>query len=223
MLTIEQCRGARGILGWTQQDLANACGLSKTAINNYEKSHSDIKAESLKAIRMAFESAEIEFIGDNGVTKRRENIKILRGAEALNDLIDDIHQTLATQKTDILISHVTAELPNHLSTQKLFKHIDFLKTHEIKQRILTPDNTQQILGPEDECRRTTKTTAEHNQTSYIYGGKVAIELWGKSMIIVINSAEASEAEAERFEYLWAHAKPTTQNKDQDATTHIFAK
>ena len=70
MVTIEQCRGARGILGWTQQDLADASGLSKTAINNFEKQHSDIKAESLRAIRLAFESANIEFIGSEGVSKK---------------------------------------------------------------------------------------------------------------------------------------------------------
>ena len=34
MITIEQCRAARGLLGWTQQDIADASGLSKTAINN---------------------------------------------------------------------------------------------------------------------------------------------------------------------------------------------
>ncbi len=216
MLTIEQCRGARGILGWTQQDLADASGLSKTAINNYEKGHSDIKAESLKAIRMAFESAEIEFIGGNGVTKRRENVKILRGAEALNDLIDDMHQTLVAKKTNILISHVAADLPNRLSTQKLFKHIDFLKTHAIKQRILTSDNTPHILSPEDECRWGDGLISEHHQTSYIYGGKVAIELWDKSMIVVINSAEASEAESKRFEYLWAHAASVTHSEKNTA-------
>ena len=42
MITIGQCRAARGLLDWTQQDLAEACGLSKTAINNFEKGHSDI-------------------------------------------------------------------------------------------------------------------------------------------------------------------------------------
>ena len=213
MLTIEQCRGARGLLGWTQQDLADASGLSKTAINNYEKGHSDIKAESLKAIRMAFESAEIEFIGEQGITKRIETTKILRGANALNDLIDDMHQPLGTNKTEILISHVDQDLPGRLTTQKLFKHIDFLKTHNIKQRIITSEDTGQLLSPEDECRWAAMTIPGRNQTSYIYGGKVAIELWDSKMIIVINSIEASDAERKRFEYLWSQS--VTSNKDQN--------
>ena len=79
MLTIEQCRGARGLIGWTQQDLADASGLSKTAINNFEKRHSDIKAESLKAIRMAFESMDIEFLEQNGVRRKSENARLLKG------------------------------------------------------------------------------------------------------------------------------------------------
>lgn len=210
MLTIEQCRAARGLLGWTQQDLADASGLSKTAINNYEKSHSDIKAESLKAIRMAFESAEIEFIGEQGITKRTETTKILRGANALNDLIDDMHDTLSKNKTEILISHVDQDLPSRLTTQKLFKHIDFLKTHEIKQRIITSEDIAQLLSPEDECRWAAMTIPGRNQTCYIYGGKVAIELWEGKMIVVINSNTATNAERQRFEYLWAQAVECTK-------------
>ena len=94
MLTIEQCRAARGMLGWTQQDLADASGLSKTAINNFEKGHSDIKTESLRAIRMAFESLDLEFIGQEGLRKKKDNIRILKGETALESLADDIEKTI---------------------------------------------------------------------------------------------------------------------------------
>lgn len=219
MTTIEQCRGARGILGWTQQDLADASGLSKTAINNFEKKHSDIKAESLKAIRMAFESADIEFIGEQGVSKKQENTRILRGDNILNDLVDDIHQTLTQQKSDILIANVDSNLQGRITSQKLFQHIDFLKTHDIQERIISTENITHILSPSDECRYFPGQNSTNSITTYIYGGKVAIELWKQSMIIIINSADASAAERERFENLWAHAQTSTAGTatDQDNT------
>ncbi len=93
MITIEQCRAARGLLDWTQQDLSDASGLSKTAINNFEKGHSDIKNESLRAIRMAFESAEVEFL-DNGVRRRSETARILKGPNAWDHLLDDIRDSV---------------------------------------------------------------------------------------------------------------------------------
>lgn len=93
MITIEQCRAARGLLDWTQQDLSDASGLSKTAINNFEKGHSDIKNESLRAIRMAFESADIEFM-EHGLRRRSDTVRIIKGPNAYSDLFDDINDTL---------------------------------------------------------------------------------------------------------------------------------
>ena len=203
MLTIAQCRGARGLLGWTQQDLADASGLSKTAINNFEKGHSDIKAESLRAIRMAFESAETEFIGHEGVSIKTETFKTFRGQTALNELIDDIHLTLSnSNEQEILISFVDQTLAGRLTTQKLFKHIEFLKENNIKQRILSFTGSKQILSPSDEYRWVNTDSVNTGTTTFIYGDKVAIELWDKSMIIVARSKDANTSESARFEKIW---------------------
>lgn len=216
MMTIEQCRGARGILAWTQQDLADASGLSKTAINNFEKGHSDIKAESLRAIRMAFESADIEFIDKYGVSKKVETIKILRGASAMNDLIQDIHKTITTPEGEILISFADQAMAERISTQLMFQHIDFLKTTNTSQRILCTQNLTNVLSPMDECRWVGNAIKARNMPCFIYGGKVAFELWDSAMIIVINSAEANEGERERFEYLWHQAQKTSENTNAEA-------
>ncbi|NCT40409.1 MAG: helix-turn-helix transcriptional regulator [Alphaproteobacteria bacterium] len=205
MITIEQCRGARGILGWTQQDLADASGLSKTAINNFEKGHSDIKAESLRAIRMAFESTDIEFIGESGVAKKTESFKIIRGEFALSQLIDDMHKTIKNTETEILISFVDENLANRLTTQKIFKHIEFIKNNNIKQRILCFTGSDSILSPTEECRWISEDYKTIATTTYIYGDKIAHELWDQSMIIVTRSVDAAKSERARFEKLWQAA------------------
>jgi len=219
MITIAQCRGARGLLGWTQQDLADASGLSKTAINNFEKGHSDIKTESLRAIRMAFESADAEFIDSEGVSIKTETYKTFRGQTALNELIDDIHLTLNQKpEAEILISFVDQSLAGRVTTQKLFKHIEFLKDHNIKQRILSFTGSKQVLSPTDECRWIDTDNRNTGTTTYLYGDKVAIELWDKSTIIVARSKDASSAERGRFEQLWHNALIPSEsgNKTQQA-------
>lgn len=217
MITIEQCRGARGILGWTQQDLADASGLSKTAINNFEKGHSDIKAESLRAIRMAFESSDIEFIATKGVAKRTESIEILRGPSALNDLIEDIHSALSQGRNEILIANVDQTLPTRIATQKLFRHIEILKDKNVTERVLCPIGTTSILSPSDECRWLEDGIAQNSITTFIYADKVAFELWDQSMITIISSAEAAAAERERFETLWAKAQIPATSKTAPQT------
>ena len=207
MLTIEQCRGARGLLGWTQQDLADASGLSKTAINNFEKGHSDIKAESLRAIRMAFESAEIEFLDQAGLRKKSEDVRILKGPTAMNDMIDDIGQTMTIGGGEILIGNVDNTLSSQISTQKLFDHIELLKTKKIRERVLCTEGTKNVLSPNDECRWIPENETEGRLVTFIYGTKIAFQLLDNSMIIIINSAEAQQAETRRFEQLWEAATP----------------
>ena len=217
MITIDQCRGARGLLDWTQQDLADASGLSKTAINNFEKSHSDIKAESLRAIRFAFESADIEFIDNVGVTRKTENCKNLSGPNALNELIDDIHLTLSQRTEDeILISFVEQSLAGRITTSKLFKHIEFIKDNKIKQRVLCYDGSKQVLSPTDECRWLPEETKNIGTTTFIYSDKVAIETWDKSMIIIGRYKNLYTSERDRFEQLWQSAViPATLKKEDD--------
>ncbi len=217
MLTIEQCRGARGLLGWTQQELADTSGLSKTAINNFEKGHSDIKAESLRAIRMAFESAEIEFLEQNGLRKRSENVRILKGPTSMSDLLDDIGSTTFASGSEILISSVDNTLSSQISTQKLFEHIELLKTNNIRERVLCAEGTKNVLSPGDECRWISRDVMVGRLTTFIYGGKVALQLWDQSMIIIINSPEAQHSEIRRFEQLWnktseAHTQQTSSEK-----------
>jgi transcriptional regulator with XRE-family HTH domain len=61
IITPEQIRGARAMLGLTQAQLAARAGLSKTGLNNIERGKADPKASTLVAIQSALESAGIEF------------------------------------------------------------------------------------------------------------------------------------------------------------------
>lgn len=64
MITSRQIKAARGLLGWTQKDLADKCGFSIGAINRLEKGSSDPKSSTLKIIQMAFENEGIVLIDD---------------------------------------------------------------------------------------------------------------------------------------------------------------
>ncbi|MCB9983386.1 MAG: helix-turn-helix transcriptional regulator [Rhodospirillales bacterium] len=212
MISIEQCRGARGILGWTQQNLADSSGLSKTAINNFEKGHSDIKAESLRAIRMAFESADIEFLGQDGIRKKAENIRIIHGQDAMNELLEDIHATMGARNGEILIMNADNTLSSQITTQKLFDHIELIKSNKIGQRVLCAKGTKNVLSPNDECRWLLPATAQTCLLTFIYGSKIAFRLWDQSMIVIIDSPAAHTSETKRFEHVWSGATIPSQQE-----------
>ena len=70
MITPSRIRAARALLGLTQARLANAAGLSKTALVAIETGQSDPKASTLKAIRIALEEQGAFFSSDGGLYER---------------------------------------------------------------------------------------------------------------------------------------------------------
>lgn len=61
-----QCRGARGMLGWSQDQLSEAAKISRATIADFERGERTPTATNLIAIREAFEKAGLEFIPENG-------------------------------------------------------------------------------------------------------------------------------------------------------------
>jgi transcriptional regulator with XRE-family HTH domain len=66
MITPEQSRGARGILDWSQTQLAEAANVSLSTVRDFEKGRRVPIANNLQAIRTALEDAGIIFIDQNG-------------------------------------------------------------------------------------------------------------------------------------------------------------
>ena len=61
-----QCRGARGILGWSQSDLSEASKTATKTIADFERGARAPYARTLQDVRHALEKAGIEFIAENG-------------------------------------------------------------------------------------------------------------------------------------------------------------
>ena len=66
MITPAQCRAARGLLKWTQDDLAKHAEVGVVTIRNFENEHVATHTGSLLLIRNAFEQAGVAFIDKNG-------------------------------------------------------------------------------------------------------------------------------------------------------------
>ena len=56
-----QVRAARGLLGWTVRDLANAAGIHRNTVNNFEMERYASRPETIAAMRKALERSGVEF------------------------------------------------------------------------------------------------------------------------------------------------------------------
>ena len=67
MVTIEQLRAARGLLGWSQSELAARSGLSLPTVKRLEGAFGPrVSDEARGKMKRAIEAAGIEFINENG-------------------------------------------------------------------------------------------------------------------------------------------------------------
>jgi transcriptional regulator with XRE-family HTH domain len=69
MISIEQIRGARGLLGWSQTQLAEASGKSLPTIKRLEREGEEgplVSDDVRVAVKKALEKAGVEFIPENG-------------------------------------------------------------------------------------------------------------------------------------------------------------
>lgn len=66
MITPAQSRAARGLIEWSQEQLAEASHLGLSTVRDFEKGRRVPTHNNLLGIKTALESAGVEFIPENG-------------------------------------------------------------------------------------------------------------------------------------------------------------
>lgn len=66
MISAAQCRAARGLLNWTQAELAAAASVGVVTVRQFEGGSAEPRPATLTVIRQAFETAGVHFIPENG-------------------------------------------------------------------------------------------------------------------------------------------------------------
>ena len=66
MITAAQSRAARGLLGWSQQALADRARVGVMTVHQLEKDGARPRRSTMDVVRRAFEAAGVEFIDENG-------------------------------------------------------------------------------------------------------------------------------------------------------------
>ena len=70
-----QCRAARALLNWSQEDLVARAKIAKKTIADFERSATHPRRQTLAQITAAFEQAGVEFLNGKapGVRVRRQS------------------------------------------------------------------------------------------------------------------------------------------------------
>jgi len=214
MPTIEQIRAARALLDWSQSDLAEYASLSQTGIARIENGTNKPNSNTLEKIKKAFDDAEIEFIGDTGLRKRVNEIKILRGPSGFRRFIYDVYETVKEHGGEICVSNVDErnfdKWQGEWRDDYLSKMSNLAKEKPFQFKILCRDGDDHQVASYAEYKY---VEPEHFGAVpfYVYGEKTAIILFGEDKVSVhiINNKEIADAQRKQFNLAWKFAKQRT--------------
>ena len=65
IITYKQCKAARDLLGWKQDDLSKKAEINKTTLADFERGVRELRISTLEKIINSFEKAGIRFENNN--------------------------------------------------------------------------------------------------------------------------------------------------------------
>ena len=213
MISPEQCRAARAFLGWTLEDLAHHCHLSRAAVNIFEQGNGNPRKESIESIIRALEKAGIEFTAEPGVRMRGKRLDVRRwdGDNVYEKMLDDIYETALATGCEILFSGLNERLFEGIDTDKklMKKQALRLRKHGIKERVIYKKHDKHFTFPPDVT--TYRWLAQDTfgmAPSITYGHKLAFIVFGhQTSMIIIENDDIADAHRKQFEVLWSLAEP----------------
>ncbi len=206
------------MLGWTQQQLASASGLSKTAIINFERGLSDIKADTLMQIKRAFEHQNLQFGELDRVQRREDNCTMASGPEKLFQILQQASKEQENHDNEILISFLSEQEILRRNLEAFYEITRFWEKSEIRVRYLLSSGDFLFLQPFANYRWVPEELGTFGMTSIVYGSRVSVKFWGCDTFVNIDSPQLAKAERERFEAMWriSRAPPVRRALDDIA-------
>jgi transcriptional regulator with XRE-family HTH domain len=210
MIDAAQIRAARAFLGWGQADLARAARMTINGISKIERG--DVTAHrahrgSLEKIQKAFEDAGVEFLPGSGVRKKDRIVETYEGEGALQQLIEDVYNTLRGTGGELCIAHVDeGNAIESLTKDYLMEQIRKRKEAKITHRLLVKANDPSLIPPYDTYRSVPDEYFSPHPF-YIYGSKLGLVSWEPApRVVVINDERFAESARKLFNFMWDNAK-----------------
>ncbi|MDE1902047.1 MAG: helix-turn-helix transcriptional regulator [Alphaproteobacteria bacterium] len=213
MISAEQIRGARGILNWTQDALAQECGLSPNTIYNLERG---LSSRSAIVVRTTLEQKGIQFHGNTGVSIHRNLIVAYDGPGGSDKFYDDVLSAMKEGNEGIVaIFRSSDALARALGVmnEKDFGRLAALNRHGSIRCLLTSARASSPSIPFFQIREASQHLSPTIST-LTYGGKHAVIISADDEHFsyhVAHSIGAARMDRNSFESLWLQSKPVVSS------------
>lgn len=206
MITGQQIRAARGLLDWTQTDLAKHCGLTASAIKNIE-SNPEVRphAKSIEALVDVFRRHGVAFT-PRGVELSDNHVRLLEGDNAYLQMLDDAFYALKDGGEMLFMcSSDIHSVPGEAEAEQR------LRETGIRFRSLIEEGKPNTIYPAREYRVIPKQYWAHS-LQVIYADKVAQVLDSRKILLIEDPVFAA-MQRNSFNLIWSFLKPFNSTGD----------
>lgn len=206
-ITTAQIRGARGILNWSQADLAERTGISATSIGSIENGQTSPRTNTLIQIRKAFEDSGIEFIGQEGIRLRTGQVRTYSGKQGFLEFFDHLYNTVKDQGDEIFASNVEEKKFLKLAGEHSAQHMERMSSiKNLSFKVLLKENDFDFTASEYVEYRWLPQEQFSSVPFYTFGKQLAIFLLDdEPTVVVLDYPAVAEAYRLQFKNMWEKA------------------
>ncbi len=214
MITGRQIRAARGLLEWKAEDLARKAGLTRVTVSKIEADVVQPQEKTLKSILDVFDKYGVEFLDDEGVKVRKNEIRVFTGKAGYRQMLDHIYETM--KDSGGRICQLTGE-GKYLPYAE-----DYVDTH-LKRMAEVPDLDARVLTLEGDTNFMA-SYCEYRWLDKSYGALVPFYIYGdyvvqsiheasfKRELVSIRSKLLAERYIRQFDFYWDKASVPPKRK-----------
>lgn len=210
MITPRQIRAARGLLGWEAIELGKHTNLSRETIANIESGRTQAREGSLERITKAFELAGVDFIDNEGVRLKSNDIETFVGIDRFQVFTEYLYSHLKQYGGEVCVS---------VTDERMFqKYRKDIELHRLRMKDLIENHnvTGRILAAEGEFKETwakirrMPISAQNNPVSFYAFGKclalISFSHEPPPYVVLHKSGPFAEAFRQSFNLAWESAE-----------------
>lgn len=174
MPTPAQIRAARGLLDWSQKDLAERAGVTEATIRNSEKDGATPNAKTLDKIQGAFEM-EIEFQEGDGIRRKEEKVQRYEGTPGFRAFMDDVYEVARAEGGEICLLNAKPDnWIKWLGADWYAEHTKRMQTliGTINFKVTAREGDVNLIGNAFAEYRWVSEDVWNEQSFYAYGDKI---------------------------------------------------
>ncbi len=216
LITADQIRAARGLINWSQTDLAHRTGLAVPTIANIELGKQIPGKGTIEKIIDAFALGGIVFLENEGVQKQKESVQTFSGKKDFEKFFDLVYSVASTIGGSIYVSNVDEKLFDE-GIENSFDEFHIGRMTEIRKnidfRVLLKEGDTYFPASSYATYKWLDEKQFANVPFYVFGNYLGIIFFiEEPTVILIKNQNVADLYRKKFLIQWKGAKTPPQNE-----------